>query len=92
MGMADTIEMKLRAGLKPAKLTVIDESHHHVGHAGYREGGESHFSVEVVSEKFEGLNRVNRQRLVFDLLKQEMETTIHALQIKAQSPSEASAA
>lgn len=88
MGMAETIDDKLRAGLSPSNLVVVDDSHHHVGHAGHREGGESHFSVTVVSEKFTGVNRVNRQRMVHELLKDELASTIHALQIKANTPGE----
>ncbi|OUS12979.1 BolA family transcriptional regulator [Rhodospirillales bacterium 47_12_T64] len=88
MGMAETIDGKLRTGLSPSNLVVVDDSHHHVGHAGHREGGESHFSVTVVSEKFAGVNRVNRQRMVHELLKDELASTIHALQIKANTPGE----
>lgn len=88
MGMAETIDDKLRAGLSPLDLVVVDESHHHVGHAGHREGGESHFSVVVVSDKFTDVNRVNRQRMVHELLKDELASTIHALQIKANTPEE----
>ncbi|MEH6632565.1 MAG: BolA family protein [Halopseudomonas aestusnigri] len=88
MGMAETIEDKLRAGLSPLNLVVVDDSHHHVGHAGHREEGESHFSVVVVSDKFTGVNRVNRQRMVHELLKDELVSTIHALQIKANTPGE----
>ncbi|WP_085902847.1 BolA family protein [Kiloniella majae] len=92
MGMAETIDARLREGLSPSHLVVTDDSHHHIGHAGYREGGESHFSVEVVSEKFAGVNRVNRQRMVHELLKEELASTIHALQIKANTSAEISSA
>ncbi|WP_417455540.1 BolA family protein [Kiloniella sp.] len=88
MGMTETIDARLREGLSPSHLAVTDDSHHHIGHAGYREGGESHFSVEIVSEKFTGVNRVNRQRMIHDLLKAELVSTIHALQIKANTPDE----
>ncbi|MFD2206916.1 BolA family protein [Kiloniella antarctica] len=86
--MMETIDDKLRAGLSPKNLVVVDDSHQHVGHAGHREGGESHFSVIVVSEKFAGITRVNRQRMVHELLKDELVSTIHALQIKANTPDE----
>ncbi|WP_120495392.1 BolA family transcriptional regulator [Kiloniella sp. EL199] len=88
MGMTETIDARLREGLLPSYLVVTDDSHHHIGHAGYREGGESHFSIEVVSEKFAGVNRINRQRMVHELLKEELASTIHALQIKANTPAE----
>ncbi|KLN59446.1 BolA family transcriptional regulator [Kiloniella spongiae] len=88
MGMTETIDARLREELSPSHLVVTDDSHHHIGHAGYREGGESHFSVEIVSEKFAGVNRVNRQRMVHELLKEELASTIHALQIKANTSAE----
>ena len=88
MGMAEIIEGKLRAGLSPTHLAVVDDSHHHIGHAGYKDGGESHFSVEIVSDKFAGASRIDRQRMVHHLLKDELVSSIHALQIKANTPDE----
>ena len=64
MPVADNIERKLAAGLAPLRLTVIDQSHLHAGHAGARPGGESHFRVEIVAAKFRGMNRLARQREV----------------------------
>lgn len=89
MRVANAIREKLTAALAPASLEVIDDSHKHAGHAGARPQGESHFTVRVVSAKFEGLNRVARQRLVYGALKDELETDIHALAIEAKTPAEA---
>lgn len=89
MRVANAIREKLTAALAPASLDVIDDSHKHAGHAGARRQGESHFTVRVVSAKFEGLNRVARQRLVYGALKDELETDIHALAIEARTPAEA---
>ncbi|MDA0218273.1 MAG: BolA family transcriptional regulator [Proteobacteria bacterium] len=89
MRVANAIREKLTAALAPASLDVIDDSHKHAGHAGARPQGESHFTVRVVSAKFEGLNRVARQRLVYGALKDELETDIHALAIEAKTPAEA---
>mgnify|MGYP000202706243 CR=1 FL=1 len=61
---SEQIEAALRARLAPEKLQVRDDSHLHAGHAGAREG--RHFSVRVVSERFAGLSRVARHRLVYD--------------------------
>jgi len=88
MRVATAIREKLTAALAPEILEVIDDSHKHAGHAGARAEGESHFSVRVVSAKFEGLNRVARQRLVYGALKSELETDIHALAIEAKTPAE----
>ena len=89
MRVANAIREKLTAALAPASLDVIDDSHKHAGHAGARPQGEGHFTVRVVSAKFEGLNRVARQRLVYGALKDELETDIHALAIEAKTPAEA---
>jgi BolA protein len=91
MRVASAIRTKLEAALAPDSLEVIDESHHHAGHAGAREEGESHFRVEVVSTVFEGLNRIARQRLIYKTLAEEMANDIHALNIDAKTPGEASA-
>ncbi len=90
MSMAATIEEKLRAALNPARLEIEDQSHLHAGHAGAREGGESHFVVEVVADVFEDLSRLARQRLINEALAQELAGSIHALSIRAMTPAEAS--
>jgi BolA protein len=85
-----SINQKITQSLTPASLTVTDESHMHRGHAGVRDASspETHFSIEVVSEKFDGLNRVQRQRLVNDLLKEEFSRGLHALSLRCNTPSE----
>ena len=88
MAVADQIRGKLTSGLKPLRLEIVDDSHRHAGHAGAREGGESHFTVEVVSGAFEGMGRVARQRLVYDLLKDELAGPVHALALRTLTPSE----
>ncbi len=88
MKVAERIEEKLTAALSPARLVVKDDSHKHQGHAGWREGGETHFRVEVVAEFFEGKSRVERQRAVYDLLADELADRVHALQLKTLAPSE----
>lgn len=92
MPVAEIIEKKIKARLSPVALDVKDESHLHAGHAGAHEGGESHFRVLVVSEQFEGLSRVARQRLVNDILREELAGPIHALALKTLTPEEAAAA
>lgn len=80
------IESRLRAQLAPSQLTVQDDSHLHAGHAGAREGG--HYSVLIVSERFTGLHRVARHRLVYHALAELMQLGIHALAIDARAPDE----
>jgi BolA protein len=88
MAVADRIREKLSAGLQPTQLEIVDDSHKHAGHAGARPGGESHFTVEVVSAAFEGMGRVERQRLVYRLLEEEMAGPVHALALRTIAPSE----
>ena len=84
----DVIQAKLHAGLTPEAIEIVDESHLHAGHAGTPDGGESHFRVAVVSEKFAGKSRIERQRIVYALLAEEMAGPIHALTLTTRAPSE----
>ena len=88
MRVRAAIEKKLSAGLNPERLEIVDESHLHAGHAGARDGGESHFRVEVVAAAFSGLGRVARQRLVYGLLAEELKGDIHALALRTLAPGE----
>jgi len=88
MGVAATIEAKLRAALAPARLTLIDESELHKGHAGHRPGGESHFRVEIVAAAFAGQSRLARQRRVYALLAAELQAGVHALSLTTLTPQE----
>ena len=83
---ADDVDAALRAAFEPMLLTVQDDSHLHAGHAGASEG--RHFSVVVASERFAGLTRVARHRLVYDALAPLMKRGIHALAIDARTPAE----
>lgn len=90
--MTDRIERmrsRLIATFSPAECQLVDESHLHAGHAGAASGG-GHYRLHMVSERFEGLNRVTRHRLVYDCLNDMMHTEIHALAIIALAPSEIS--
>ena len=90
MDRRDRIETKLRDGLAAHHVEVIDESHLHAGHAGAASGG-GHFRAVIVSDAFEGENRIARQRRVFALLAEEMKQQIHALSMKTFTPDEWSA-
>ena len=88
MPVKTTIAEKLTAAFTPQKLDVIDESHQHVGHAGHRPGGETHFRVHIVSEAFRGKSRVERHRMVNQTLSGELAGGVHALAIHASAPGE----
>ncbi|MEZ5935111.1 MAG: BolA family protein [Alphaproteobacteria bacterium] len=92
MRIADIIEKKLTESLTPIRLELVDESALHAGHAGARLQGESHFRLLVVSDHFENRGRIERQRLVYQILGDLMRTDVHALSIKALTPGEAAQA
>ena len=81
---AERLHAALDAALHPMRLAVQDDSHLHAGHAGAREG--RHFSVSVVSGRFEGRSRVARHRLVYDALQSLIPRGVHALAIDARAP------
>jgi len=83
------IEQRLRAGLVPLRLEIVDESAKHAGHAGARESGGGHFAVTIVSAAFAGQSLLARHRLVYDALGEVLRREIHALSIRALSPDEA---
>jgi BolA protein len=88
MTMADWITRTLQERLRPSELTVTDESHQHHGHAGWSEGGETHFRIDIVSAAFEGKSRVERHRMVNDTLSEAFDRGLHALAIRARAPAE----
>jgi BolA protein len=77
----------LEAEFSPTELLIKDQSHLHAGHEGAQDG-RGHFDVTVVSDRFEGQNRIQRHRMVYDALTQLLATDIHALRIKAFTPAE----
>jgi BolA protein len=88
MSVADTICRKLAERFAPSHLDIVDESHRHAGHSGARPGGETHFSVTLVSPVFSGMGRVARQRLVYETLADELAGGVHALSLTTLAPSE----
>ena len=82
MTMKKTINLKLTERFSPLFLEVIDESEKHRGHAGYREGGDSHFRVKIQADELKGLSRVQQHRAINDCLSEELKQTIHALAIE----------
>ncbi|MFN3573255.1 MAG: BolA family protein [Phenylobacterium sp.] len=85
----DAIHNKLTAAFAPVRLEIEDESSRHAGHAGSREGGESHFNVLIEAEAFAGTPKVARQRMVYRALAEELAGPVHALSVKALAPGEA---
>lgn len=86
--ISERIRDKLTSRFAPVELSIVDESHKHAGHAGHDGRGESHFRVAIVSAEFTGRSRVDRQRLVYDTLKDELAERIHALALVTKAPDE----
>lgn len=84
MSVEQSIREKLSQALDPVVLSVVNESHMH----NVPKNSETHFKVVIVSERFSGLSRIARQRLVHDLLKEELEGPVHALSQKVYTPEE----
>ena len=79
---------RLTAALTPTSLSLEDQSHQHVGHAGHDPRGESHFALTIESPAFTGLSRVKRQRKIYAALAELMAERVHALTIRATAPGE----
>jgi BolA protein len=87
VSLKDWIVETLTRELDPIELQVNDESHQHAGHSGWREGGETHFRIDVVSPAFAGKSRIERHRIVNAVLAPAFDRGLHALAIDARAPS-----
>jgi BolA protein len=89
LSRASRMETQLRARFAPIHFVLTDQSGQHAGHAGARPGGETHYHLAMRASAFEGLSRVARQRLVYDALREEFDTGLHALSLDLKTPAEA---
>lgn len=87
--VADTMTEKLKAAFAPEQLNVIDETNQHHGHAAWKESGETHFKVEITAPAFAGKSRVERQRMVYQVLAADLAGPVHALALVVKAPGEA---
>jgi BolA protein len=87
MSIAHEIRERL-AALQPQRIDLVDESEAHRGHAGHREGGNTHWRLTIVSSAFAGKPTVARHRMVYQALGELMQHPIHALAISARAPEE----
>ncbi|SEF59389.1 BolA family protein [Jhaorihella thermophila] len=79
MSVTEEIRNRLEQAFRPTLLEVVDDSERHRGHAGYREGGESHFNVTIRAAAFAGMSRIERHRAVHAALGKDLVGRIHAL-------------
>jgi len=82
MTRTEEIRASLQAAFAPETLEVVDESESHRGHAGYQDGGESHFRVKITAPAFGGMSRVARHRAVHAALGADLMGRIHALALE----------
>ena len=86
--VAEQMKARLEAAFAPSRLEIVDDSDKHQGHAGHREGGESHFTVVIEAPAFAGLGRVERQRRINKVLAEDLAGPVHALSLRATAPGE----
>jgi BolA protein len=86
--VAREMRERLENALGPATILLRDDSENHRGHGGYNPAGESHFFLSIESPSFAGLNRVQRQRLVYKALGELMHERVHALAMETKAPGE----
>ena len=79
MRVTEEIKSRLNAAFQPEVLEIVDDSESHRGHAGFREGGESHFSVTISAPVFADMTRIQRHRAIHKALGPELVGRIHAL-------------
>lgn len=82
----ETIRQRLAAAFDPLALEIIDESHKHAGHASAKGGG--HFIAHIVSTAFDGKSTLQRHRMVYEAMGELMQSEVHALSIRAETPDE----
>jgi BolA protein len=88
MLVRDVLTKKLNDAFTPENIDVVDESHLHEGHAGHRQGGQSHFRIYIVSPAFAGKSRIDRHRMINAVLADDLAGGVHALAIHASAPGE----
>jgi BolA protein len=88
MSLETRMREKLMIGLRPTRLDLVNESHLHEGHASSPGTGESHFRLLIVADAFSGKSRVERHRIVNEVVRDELRDGVHALAIKAVAPGE----
>ena len=82
MTIAEEMRSKLQDKFDPHHLEIVDDSESHRGHAGFREGGESHFNISIASKHFAGLSRIDRHRAVHAALGKDLVARVHALALQ----------
>jgi BolA family transcriptional regulator, general stress-responsive regulator len=88
MTVETNMRERLMVALEPSRLDIVNESELHAGHRGSPGTGNSHFRLVIVSSKFAGLSRVNRHRLVNELMAEFLASGVHAMALSTYAPDE----
>ena len=84
INISNSIEQKLKKEFSPIKLVINDVSERHRGHAGFKEGGESHFIIKIKSNYFKNMNKLQIHRLINEVLKEEWANGVHSISIQTE--------
>lgn len=85
MNRSDRIVFILTQALKPSYIELIDDSAKHAGHAGAKDGGETHYTLKICSATFNGQSKVARHQKIYGLLGEEFKDGLHAFAIDAKA-------
>ncbi len=86
--MDQHLKQKLTDGFQPSQLIIENQSHLHAHHASSPNNGSSHYFITIIADGFDGHSKIARQKLVYQLLKEEMAGPIHALSLRCLTPQE----
>lgn len=89
LSYAQRITDKIESAFAPCNIILTDDSHKHAGHAGADPAGETHFTLQIISDKFHGMGRIQRHQAVYEILEEEIKERVHALRIEAKTFDEA---
>ena len=89
LSYAQRITDKIETAFAPCNIVLTDDSNKHVGHAGADPSGETHFTLQIVSDKFHDMSRIQRHQAVYEVLENEIKERVHALRIEAKTFDEA---
>ena len=85
MSIGEEMRIRLEEAFAPRRLDIVDDSERHRGHAGFQEGGESHWRVTIEADAFGGMSRIARHRAVHEALGRDIVGRIHALELKLEA-------
>ncbi|WP_025300595.1 BolA family protein [Candidatus Endolissoclinum faulkneri] len=88
MTIANTMRIKLQNAFTPSVMEIIDESYMHIGHLGNCSGSETHFRIIITSRTFDKVSKVQRYRMVHNVIAEELDNRIHAVSMMLRSPNE----